>query len=90
MIKIFSSFVNNNIANEYRQQYVLILPNPCWNTFFLRAIKISSPPINNLIIMGCFCLYASVIIYGFDTSSLSEDTFITICFVSVQNVYLRI
>ncbi|XP_038076948.1 gamma-aminobutyric acid type B receptor subunit 2-like [Patiria miniata] len=46
-----------------------------------RAIKLSSPMLNNLIVGGCLFLYASVFVFGLDVSQLKEGTFITVCFI---------
>ncbi|CAL4079396.1 unnamed protein product [Meganyctiphanes norvegica] len=46
-----------------------------------RYIKMSSPYLNNLIIVGCILTYISVIFLGMDSSLVSEDTFPHICTV---------
>ncbi|XP_071808953.1 gamma-aminobutyric acid type B receptor subunit 2-like [Asterias amurensis] len=48
-----------------------------------RAIKISSPKINNLIVCGCLLLYSSVFVSGMDTSGLNETGFIITCYVQI-------
>ena len=44
-----------------------------------RQIKMSSPNLNNLIIVGCILCYSSVIILGLDSSITSETAFPYIC-----------
>ncbi|XP_030853026.1 gamma-aminobutyric acid type B receptor subunit 2-like [Strongylocentrotus purpuratus] len=46
-----------------------------------RTIKISSPILNNLIVIGCLMLYAAIIIPGLNTSSYSEPTIVLLCHV---------
>ena len=41
----------------------------------------SSPYLNNLIIIGCICTYVSVILLGLDSGLTSEDHFHIICTV---------
>ena len=49
-------------------------------TFYsFRHIKMSSPNMNNLIIVGCILTYTSVIILGLDSYMTSEDSFPYIC-----------
>ena len=47
----------------------------------VRQIKMSSPNLNNLIIVGCLLCYSSVIILGLDSSLTSEPAFRYICTV---------
>ncbi|ETN77495.1 7 transmembrane receptor [Necator americanus] len=47
-----------------------------------RFIKMSSPNLNNLIIVGSMCTYASVILLGIDTRILSNENFVQLCYVS--------
>ncbi|XP_071477852.1 gamma-aminobutyric acid type B receptor subunit 2-like [Diadema antillarum] len=44
-----------------------------------RSIKISSPTLNNLIIVGCLILYSSVIIPGLDSTSFDDRRLIVLC-----------
>lgn len=56
---------------------ILILNN---KPFILnRYIKMSSPYLNNLIIIGCIFTYASVIILGLDSKLTSVDAFPYLC-----------
>ena len=48
---------------------------------YFRQIKMSSPNLNNLIIVGCLLCYSSVIILGLDSSLTSEPAFRYICTV---------
>lgn len=54
-----------------------------------RYIKMSSPYLNNLIIIGCMLTYTSVIILGLDSGLTSEHNFPIICRVSNGNYYCR-
>ena len=47
-----------------------------------RLIKMSSPYMNNLIILGGMLSYASIFLFGLDGSFVSEKTFETLCTVS--------
>ncbi|XP_063230509.1 gamma-aminobutyric acid type B receptor subunit 2 [Bacillus rossius redtenbacheri] len=44
-----------------------------------RYIKMSSPYLNNLIIIGCMLTYSSVIFLGLDSTLTSEETFPYVC-----------
>ncbi|XP_037074504.1 gamma-aminobutyric acid type B receptor subunit 2-like, partial [Pollicipes pollicipes] len=44
-----------------------------------RYIKMSSPYLNNLIIIGCILTYTSVILLGLDSSLTSEEAFPVLC-----------
>nr|CDJ98154.1 Extracellular ligand-binding receptor and GPCR domain containing protein [Haemonchus contortus] len=46
-----------------------------------RFIKMSSPNLNNLIIVGSMCTFASVVLLGIDTRILSNDNFVKLCYV---------
>ncbi|XP_071808954.1 gamma-aminobutyric acid type B receptor subunit 2-like [Asterias amurensis] len=48
-----------------------------------RAIKISSPQINNLIVCGCLLLYSSVFVSGMNTTGMNETEFIILCYTNV-------
>lgn len=48
----------------------------------IRLIKMSSPYMNNLIILGGMLSYASIFLFGLDGSFVSEKTFETLCTVS--------
>ncbi|VDN56585.1 unnamed protein product [Dracunculus medinensis] len=45
-----------------------------------RLIKMSSPNMNNIIIVGSILTYISVVLLGFDTRFVSSQTFITLCY----------
>lgn len=49
------------------------------NSYLIRYIKMSSPYLNNLIIIGCILTYTSVIILGVDSGLTSESNFPYIC-----------
>ena len=44
-----------------------------------RYIKMSSPQLNNLIIIGCILTYSSVILLGLDSGLTSIETFPYVC-----------
>ncbi|ETE68925.1 hypothetical protein E2320_010977, partial [Naja naja] len=44
-----------------------------------KLIKMSSPYMNNLIILGGMLSYASIFLFGLDGSFVSEKTFETLC-----------
>ncbi len=44
-----------------------------------RQIKMSSPNLNNLIIVGCILTYTSVVLIGLDSHLTSVDSFHYIC-----------
>lgn len=46
----------------------------------------SSPYMNNLIILGGMLSYASIFLFGLDGSFVSEKTFETLCTVSHSHV----
>ena len=56
-------------------------PSNSISIFSCRQIKMSSPNLNNLIIVGCLLCYSSVIILGLDSSLTSEPAFRYICTV---------
>ena len=41
--------------------------------FLIRLIKMSSPSLNNVIILGCILSYASVILFALDGDYLTAD-----------------
>lgn len=51
------------------------------SSFCNRYIKMSSPYLNNMIIIGCILTYTSVILLGLDSSLTSEANFPYICAV---------
>ena len=61
--------------------YPGIIVNILTITLCFRQIKMSSPNLNNLIIVGCLLCYSSVIILGLDSSLTSEPAFRYICTV---------
>lgn len=64
------------VAEKLNQFFV----SPLFSIFlFHRYIKMSSPYLNNLIIIGCILTYTSVIFLGLDSSLTSVQTFPYIC-----------
>ncbi|XP_071808994.1 gamma-aminobutyric acid type B receptor subunit 2-like [Asterias amurensis] len=55
-----------------------------------RAVKISSPQINNLIVLGCLLLYSSVFVSGVDTHAFSDTVFLILCHLKVVLVCVGI
>ncbi|KAJ1372797.1 Gamma-aminobutyric acid type B receptor subunit 2, partial [Parelaphostrongylus tenuis] len=53
-----------------------------------RFIKMSSPNLNNLIIVGSMCTFASVVLLGIDTRILSNDNFVKLCYVKTWTLCL--
>jgi gamma-aminobutyric acid type B receptor len=49
-------------------------------------IRMSSPNLNNLIIVGSILVYVSVYVLGIDTRQVSEDAFAVVCYVSLVRV----
>ena len=49
-----------------------------------RYIKLSSPKLNNVAVVGCMLVYSGIIILGFDESLLEEAYFRGICTVIIQ------
>ena len=47
-----------------------------------RYIKMSSPNLNNAIILGCVLNYMSIFVFGLDSGLLSSQNFATLCAVS--------
>uniref|UniRef100_A0A914V8E9 G-protein coupled receptors family 3 profile domain-containing protein n=1 Tax=Plectus sambesii TaxID=2011161 RepID=A0A914V8E9_9BILA len=45
-----------------------------------RFIKMSSPNMNNMIIIGSICTYLSVILLGVDTRIVSPNQYVTFCY----------
>lgn len=56
---------------------------PCF--VFSRLIKMSSPYMNNLIILGGMLSYASIFLFGLDGGFVSDKEFETLCTVSFFN-----
>ncbi|PAV76150.1 hypothetical protein WR25_23450 [Diploscapter pachys] len=46
-----------------------------------RFIKMSSPNMNNIIIIGSMCTFASVILIGLDAHILSDSHFVKLCYI---------
>ncbi len=57
------------------------------HSFFLlrRYIKLSSPKLNNVAVIGCILVYVAVILLGFDDATLSVTYFPAMCTVSTNN-----
>lgn len=53
-----------------------------WSCAFFRLIKMSSPYMNNLIILGGMLSYASIFLFGLDGGFVSDKEFETLCTVS--------
>ncbi|WKY03721.1 hypothetical protein Q1695_005018 [Nippostrongylus brasiliensis] len=53
-----------------------------------RFIKMSSPNLNNLIIVGSMCTFASVVLLGIDTRILSNENFVKLCYVKTWTLSL--
>ena len=53
-----------------------------------RFIKMSSPNLNNIIIAGSICTFASVIMLGLDTRIVSPDGFVWLCYMKTWTLCL--
>ena len=58
--------------------------------FFFRLIKMSSPYMNNLIILGGMLSYASIFLFGLDGGFVSDKEFETLCTVSSLSTFHHI
>nr|CAH7752811.1 unnamed protein product [Callosobruchus chinensis] len=59
----------------------------CINLYFrkLRTLKLSSPKLNNVAVVGCILVYCSVILLGINNTTIkSNEHFSKLCFVSVS------
>lgn len=56
------------------------------SSFSHRLIKMSSPYMNNLIILGGMLSYASIFLFGLDGSLVSDKVFETLCTVSTSYI----
>ena len=54
--------------------------------FLPRHVKMSSPNLNNLIILGGILVYLFVAVSGLDTNLVSEDTFGVLCYVRTCSI----
>lgn len=54
-----------------------------------RLIKMSSPYMNNLIILGGMLSYASIFLFGLDGGFVSDKEFETLCTVSSLNTFYQ-
>lgn len=61
-----------------------------WNicTIFYRSVKLSSPVLNNVIIMGSFMMYVAVVVATIDYSHVMDNdrTSSNLCMVCIDNV----
>ncbi|XP_033624949.1 gamma-aminobutyric acid type B receptor subunit 2-like [Asterias rubens] len=55
-----------------------------------RAIKLSSPMLNNFIVCGCLLLYAAVFLFGLDRSTMNDDVIVGLCFVETALICVGI
>lgn len=56
---------------------------------YFRLIKMSSPYMNNLIILGGMLSYASIFLFGLDGGFVSDKEFETLCTVSSLNTFYQ-
>ena len=60
----------------------------CLHQFKLhRYIKLSSPTLNNVAVIGCILVYLSVICLGLDDATINSDYFTGMCMVSVLSLF---
>ena len=55
----------------------------------LRATKMSSPKLNNVIILGAMLCYVAVVLFGLDARFLSSETYGLVCNVSEFQVNMQ-
>ena len=53
--------------------------------FLCRVVRMSSPMINNVIILGCFFCYVFVFLLGIDSRFVDDHVFGILCNVSYIN-----
>ncbi len=58
-----------------------------WSCFCYRVIKLSSPYLNILIVIGAVLFYGDVILLGMDTGYVSETTANVFCMVRYMDLY---
>ena len=60
--------------------FLLLLPNSSRDGFILfSVIKMSSPNLNSIIVMGCMLCYAAVILIGLDVRFLYVEEYTFVC-----------
>lgn len=59
------------------------------NLLSFRLIKMSSPYMNNLIILGGMLSYASIFLFGLDGGFVSDKEFETLCTVSPLRIFKK-
>ncbi|XP_066931876.1 gamma-aminobutyric acid type B receptor subunit 2-like [Clytia hemisphaerica] len=57
-----------------------------WSYRHKRVIKMSSPKVNNLIILGCISCYLSIIFFGLDSRFTSKDNSNTMCTATISSL----
>ena len=72
----------------FRKKYLsLLFINSSRDVFiFSSVIKMSSPNLNSIIVMGCMLCYAAVILIGLDARFLYLEEYTFICNVSLGSV----
>ena len=55
-----------------------------------RYIKLSSPKLNDVAVIGCILVYVAVILLGFDDATLHIAYFPAMCTVSIDLTYAEI
>ena len=67
--------------------FLLLLPNSSRDGFILfSVIKMSSPNLNSIIVMGCMLCYAAVILIGLDVRFLYVEEYTFVCNVRLGGV----
>lgn len=74
---------SNSLVLLSKETYILLV-------HFSRYIKMSSPHLNNLIIVGCMLTYLSVIFLGLDSSLSSIGTYLKTTFLLVLTCLINI
>ena len=77
------------------RRYVSRLVDPIYNfmliisfTLYNRLIKMSSPRLNNLIVIGCIMTYLSVLLFGLDGRLVPSSKYGHICVVRTTAIDL--
>ena len=74
----FTPTSRNHILPTFREMYFQFTFLSCG-----RLIKMSSPRLNNITVVGCIFIYLSVILYGVDGKFLDEKGYTAVCQVVV-------
>ena len=57
-----------------------------YSSFSIRFIKLSSPILNNVAVIGCILVYLAVMLLGFDEKTMRQDHYPLVCTVSCMSI----